>query len=447
MLLTAAMTAATAQAQQTVTLGKGDTTVAKFELNDGDYVTFDRPAGAEEQNRVEVTETKTGKNYINYTVITAADDQRYGHMLLQSSFLELYLTQYYGQSLSTVEDATLKQIFKVLFSSGYGYINQGSLAFEIKDGMSDGGTGTFFVPAGQEYYIVTVDCDADYKMGNNVSYTKVKTVDPDDSTETIDVEYKGLDSDGNALVSVTPSAGIATLHTVFGTKKSIDQFVNVYGYNYLMFGLGDSFTAEQWNSMSDSDKALSIDKEDDYTFLALGIDENGDWVKNQIDLHFKPANTTNLPEVDVTSKTAGEGAVNITFSVTPKDVSKATVRLIGENALNNELNTGKTLADVAAEEATDITDTVKANGEYTFSQSDITRGWYAVLCAATNDYGTTVTKAVFHTHLENFEWETSTKYFPVDDSNNLTSVKKKSHKPKTVVPTECVLGLKAKLKK
>lgn len=389
-------------------LGKGDKTVASFEMNDGDYITFTRPQNMATTMAVELTNVKAGKNYINYKVNTKKQDQIYGHMLLQASFLDLFLTQYYNTSLSTVSEDVLKEALKTLFASGYGYVDQGAKTFSIKDCSTDSKGNTLFIPAGQEYFIVTVDANENYEMGNELSYVKVKTQEPGESTETLNVTYKGIDETG-VHFGVEPSAGIVALYTVFGTKKSIDEFVNVYSYDYLMFTQGLSHTVAQWK---ENEPVAKVERENDYSFYVLGIDKNGDWVKAQLDEHIKPLQDSNCPIVDVLANTVTDGHVTVTFGVTPKDVKKATVRLILDNDLQDELNRNKTLPEIAAEGATDVTATVNAEGEYTFDKDNLERGWYSLLCSATGDKGTTVTRASFHSHLDNAEWEILSKQFP-----------------------------------
>lgn len=408
-LMVSALTA-TAQTEtpHKLYLGKGDKTVASYDMNDGDYVTFTRPQNMATTMSVELSNVKTGKNYVSYRVNTQKQDQIYGHMLLQASFIEMFLTQYYNTTLAEASDDVLKEALKTLFASGYGYIDEGPQTFTIKDCSTDAKGNTLFIPAGQEYFIATVDANKDYEMGKDLSFVRTKTQAPGESKETLNVTYKGIDETG-VHFGVEPSSGIVALYTVFGTKKSIDEFVNVYSYDYLMFTQGLSHTIAQWKA---DEPVAKVIREDDYSFYVLGIDKNGDWVKAQLDEHIKPLVDDGCPIVDVLSNTVTNGHATVSFGVTPKDVKKATVRLILDNELKNELNRNKTLPEIAAENATDITAEINAEGEYTFDKDQIERGWYALLCSATNEKGTTVTRAIFHTHLDNAEWEILSNTFP-----------------------------------
>ena len=408
--LAATALTATAQTDDTrkVYLGKGDKTVASFNLGDGDYITFTRPQNMVPTLAVEPSQVKAGKNYVRYTVETKAKDQIYGHMLLQSTFVDLFLTQYYSTTLADASEDVLKEALKTLFASGYGYVDQGRQTFTIKDCSTDSKGNVLFIPAGQEYILATVDANENYEMGQELSYVRVKTEAPGESQETLQVAYAGIDEAG-AHFTVSPSAGIVALYTIFGTKKSIDEFVNVYSYDYLMFTQAMAQTVAQW---ADDTPVAKVSKEDDYSFYVLGVDKDGNWVKAQLDQHIKPLQDETCPVVDVLSNTVTDGHVTVSFGVTPKDVKKATVRLMLDNDLTDELNRGKTLPEIAAEGATDVTATVNAEGEYTFDKDHLERGWYSLLCSATGERGTTVTRATFHSHLENAEWEILSKTFP-----------------------------------
>lgn len=428
----------TAQAQQKVHLAKGDKTVATYSLSDGDYICFSRPANMVTEKKVELTETETGKNYVSYTVATNTVEQVFAHMLIKCSYIDLFLTQYYGLSIETATEDQMKSVFRSLFLSGYGYVADAAGTFTFKDGEEDGNGETLFIPGGQDYYIVTVDVNVSgskYTMGNELSYTKVSTKTAEESSETLTVTYDGLNANGAAQFSITPSAGIATMHTVFGTTASIDEFINVYSYDYLMFTQGESFTNEQWYALDESNKAWSVSKEGDYSLYVLGIDQNGDWVKAQVDTHIKPLRTDSCPELDVTSSSVSNGNVSATISVSPQTLTKATVRLMLDDDFADEVN-GYTYdkpsdvwPDVAmAGDAEDITEEVNANGMYTFTKEGLSRGWYALLFTATDKNGTTVTKAVFHTHLTDANWEYTTKTYPATSTSEASA---KSFAPAT----------------
>ncbi len=69
------------------------------------------------------------------------------------------------------------------------------------------------------------------------------------------------------------------------------------------------------------------------------------------------------------------------------------------------------------DKAEDVTEVVKLfNGKFTFKKSfsDAERGWYVAVLAVTDDYGTTVSRSTFHSHITDAEFGTLSKTFSVE---------------------------------
>uniref|UniRef100_UPI004028CC53 hypothetical protein n=1 Tax=Prevotella sp. TaxID=59823 RepID=UPI004028CC53 len=62
----------------------------------------------------------------------------------------------------------------------------------------------------------------------------------------------------------------------------------------------------------------------------------------------------------------------------------------------------------------DVTADITADGKLTFSRSftEQERDWYVVVLGVTDANGTTVTRAAFHTHIENAEWSILSRTYP-----------------------------------
>lgn len=326
--------AATADAQQKVFLNKGSRTVDAVVLGADDYIAFGRPEGVPEQLKAEVSDLKAGKNYVKYTVTTKTDDQPFYQMCVSESYLKLFLLQYFqGASLSEMSEADLKKVFSTLMLSGsYGYAGVGSQSVTLVDGEKPEGGTTQFIAAGENHYVVVcdlVEADGKYTLGSDMTYGVVRTADPGESKATLSVEYLGLNSEGKPEFDVKPGSTFKSLHLVLGSTKSIDEFVNLYGYNALMYTQGVSFSAEQWATYASEYKAWSIDKENDYTFCALAVDANGDWVKASLEnVHIKPAAANDCPEVDVTNHQAGNGDLAIQYTIKSKASSIKSARML-----------------------------------------------------------------------------------------------------------------------
>lgn len=426
---------APAAAQQKIYLNKGNNTVETVVLGENDYVAFGRPEGVREQRLAELTNVKAGKNYVKYTVVTKTPEQPYYQMCVSESYLRLFVMKYFsGASLSEMTDEELHNVLSTLMLMGsYGYGMIGGADFTMTDGEKPDRGSTQFIAAGENYYVVVCDLvenDGSYSLGNDLSYTKVRTADAGESKATLSVEYKGVDADGKQIFDVTPGSGINSLHLVFATTHSIDEFVNLYGYASLMYEQGINFSAEQWEKYSSEYRTWNIEKESDYSFLALGVDENGDWVKASVEnLHIKPLVTNDCPEVDVTNLQCVDGQLAIEYTIKSKAtaIQSARMLIMKENDWDNALNAivrdkgyekpSMAWADYMAstDKATDVTDAVKALGnKLTFKRSFTAdeRGWYVIVLAVTDEYGTTVTRSSFHTHLDNAEWDTLSKTFP-----------------------------------
>ena len=233
----------------------------------------DAPRGVKEQAKAEITDVKTTKNSIKYTVTTKTQDQPYYHMVLSEAFMSFFLMQYQGKDLSTMTDAELNAAFVTLMSAGYGEGAIGTKTYNVQDGVKNASGETrvrrwrtrllsrYVRPRRERWQVQSRYTD---EVSEN-HYTRTGR----EGSATLDVEYKGLDADGHALFSVIPGKQIKTLHMVIGTSRSIDEFISLFGYEWLMFTQGSDFTADQWNELTDEDKGWNIESEDDYSFYVL----------------------------------------------------------------------------------------------------------------------------------------------------------------------------------
>lgn len=436
----AAAFASNAQAQHKVFLNKGTDNVEAVSLGADDYIAFSRPEGVPEMKDIEVASTETGKNYVSYKVLTADENKSYVHMLLQKSYVELFTIQQYG-SFDENDTEKLLAVFNMLINAGYGFVGQGAQSFTFTDGVKDAAGHTRFIPGGQEFYIVTEGLTTmpdGVTPDGDINYVKVSTQKPGVSTETLTVDYKGVNDNSQVWFDVKASENVSTLHMVFGTDASIDQFINTYSYDYLMFTQSNQFTREQWYTLTDDEHVWSIDKEADFSFYVLGIDKNGDWVKAEIkNQHIKPAVSNDCPVVDVTNKFADNGDVAIKFEVSSKDteISSAKMLLMGEKAWDDALNdmlaikegdsfkydkASDAWADYMAttDKAQDVTDVVKdLDNSFTYKKTFTAdeSGWYVGALAVTDKFGTTVTRVIFHPfHGEDESWVINSRTFPVE---------------------------------
>lgn len=451
----AAAFATNAEAQQKVNLNLGDKTVATVKLDEGDYISFGRPEGVPEQKDVEVMKTDAGKNYISYRVETKEEGKLYQHALLTKSYVELLHTQMSkGQPFDETNEAAMKELFQTLLLAGYGATGEGTQTYKVVNGEKDNSGLTQYVFAGQDYYLVTcgvtMGADNTPSLDNDMAWVKIHTTAPGESSEQLSAEYRGIDDSGNAFFDVNPGSGIKTLHMVIGKAKSIDEFVNVYGYDYLMSSMSTNFTRSQWLELSEKNEhSWGIDEEDDYSLYVLGVDEEGNWVKAQVlNQHIKPAADNDCPAVNIINYMSGDtdedgvGEVAIQYEIKTKaeSITKAKMIVMTENewddALNEYMATGNydkpsdawAVYMEQSAEATDVTDAVKELGNklnYSRKFTADERGWYVAVLAVTDEYGTTVTRAAFNPFMDptNGEWSILSRTFPAAKASNAKAKK------------------------
>ncbi|MCI7427004.1 MAG: hypothetical protein MSB00_08165 [Prevotella sp.] len=119
----------------------------------------------------------------------------------------------------------------------------------------------------------------------------------------------------------------------------------------------------------------------------------------------------------------GDGTYTIKSKAS--SIKSARMLVMKENDWDDALNEYQVetptmaLADFMAttDKAEDVTEVVKQfNGKFTFKKSfsDAERGWYVAVLAVTDEYGTTVSRSTFHSHITDAEFGTLSKIFPVE---------------------------------
>lgn len=386
-----------------VYLIKGDRVVAKYNIEDVDYVSFYLPEGVSELP-VDVSVDEVGKNYIKYTASTINSQTPYVHIAVLESTIDYLLQNYEGVRLA---DATPEQIDAIVksYMSYYGFFAEGGDTYNMQDGYTDDNGYVYEVIAGQRYIVAVAELNSDYSdFASDVRYVTVTTQAPGESTATLKASYGGLNDKGDVAFNFEMSSDILRVHTIYGLKEVLPTYMDEFGYDYTMFVFGEMYTPEELSNSSDG---WPVYEEADYTLYALGIDANGDWVKASTEAHIVPPTPeTTGPQVTILEKEKGDGKVSVRFEMAPSNVTEAYVRLMTEDDVDDRLNMGYTLAELAAGgDATDIMQSIRTTGEYTYTNDDIARGWYSLLIMGRNDEGTNVTRINFHSHLENSEWE------------------------------------------
>lgn len=433
MIIAAAAIAVPAEAQQRVNLNKGDQNVESVKLGEGDYIAFGRPAGVGNQRLAEILDASATKNSVTYTILTKGDGQMAAHMVVNKWYLEAFMREYMNSDLYNCTEEELFNAFSTLLMAGYGSGMIGEQTYNLTNGEKDVAGSTQYILGGQDYYIVTCDLVQNgegYALGTDMSYKVVSTAEPDESDESLEVTYDGLDDAGKVTFSVTPGDGIKTLHMVLGTKKSIDELLNVKGYDYIMATEATDFTASSWNEFqAQGENKWNVSAENHYSFLVLGVDANGDQVKRQIDdIYIKPVSNDNCPKLNTDSFSVVNRALYAHYSFASKTsapITKATLLLMSENDWDNALNDLQGTQGyenpsdawpvlMASDKATDVTSQLQ-DGTFTYTKTftSAERDWYVLVFAVTDANGTSITRTAFHSQIENAEPTTLSHTYPV----------------------------------
>lgn len=397
-MVLALMMALTAVAQNdSIFLIKGDKVIGKYSTSEVDYLSFAKPDGVTEEP-VSVTVNEAGKNYIYYNVNTINPSTGYVHCVVLATTVDYILQEYCGSSLATAtEDDMAAAINMCMYN--FGYEGTGTDTYEMRDGEN-----SFMILGGQEYYICAWPTDDSHQLTGHPVYTTVTTKPAGVSKEKLTVAYNGLDDKGNATFKFEAGSNIRYIYTAYGYKSMMEQYMQIYGYEFLMFNFGN---VDYPDNLTGSNAAWPVQEENDYKMYVLGIDVNGDWVKAETEAHITPSTPVDYgPRINLLDKSKGEGSVSVKFEITPSNVDEAYVRVIDENTADDRINMGYTPAELAAGgDATDVTREINNLGEYTYTASDLPDKWLSMFIMGRNADGTAVTRINFHPYLDESQWD------------------------------------------
>ncbi|MDO4320240.1 MAG: hypothetical protein Q4C34_06645 [Bacteroidales bacterium] len=174
----------------------------------------------------------------------------------------------------------------------------------------------------------------------------------------------------------------------------MDAFVEIYGLDYLMGMFGQSWELEYLQGSGDLGEGISnsiwpVEESGKYVMLVRAYDLNGDITDRRFEFDIEVGGDVVAgPSITIFSKTKGDGTVSVNFEIAPSNVEEAYVRLCGENFVDDRLNMGYELHELAmGGDAEDITSAINTLGEYTFSATDIDAEWKSLLIYAMDKDG------------------------------------------------------------
>lgn len=406
--LTAAMgvSAQAAADYSTMYLIKGDHVVAKYNVDDVDYASFKLPEGVVD-SKIEVVVDELGKNTITYTVRTQGESVAYAHNLVSYYDANYLAMNYLGDMFDNLEDAD--KLLCIQSQLAYdAYVGMGTQTYSMRDYAGDGNDGYFHVVPGTHYYVCAWEIDA--QTGQPLDTFVMKEVDtaaPGASTTAkVDVTVKGVNTHGVAL---NFSGNCLYVQTAWGVADIMDAYAEAYGLDFLLGTFGERYDLSYLQATGDEFEGIEnatwpLDGSQDYVMMVRAWDENGDKVDYRVPVHVDEA-TSEGPEIKIFSKEKSAGHVSVNFEISPSNVTEAYVRMMEEDNVDDRLNMGYELYELAmGGDATDITDSINTMGEYTFTSNDVPETWQNILIYAKDADGNRSTLRLSFNTLEGSQW-------------------------------------------
>ena len=422
-----------AQSTDMMYLIKGDHVVSKYKVDDVDYVSFELPAGVID-NPIWLSVDKVGKNTVTYTVSAVSQTETYAHGLVPFWEAQYASLDNFGDEYNNLSEAQQVQILQALLPY-YGYLGIGTNTFTQTDSASDGVGSTFEVMPNNKYFLCAWQIDPVTEAPLDLFvYDEFTTVAPGVSQAAFEASFLRQNEQGIAL-KFTGSNEISYVQTCWGVKNVMESYKERYGMDMLMGMFGQRFTLSQLEGMSPEYTDVEIENatwpafdSGEYIMYVRAYDVNGDMIETSVTATYE-APDADCPKITVWHRDKGEGFVEFNFEISPSNVDEAYVRLMKENDVDDMINDGWTLAELAcSSQSADITSTINRLGEYTFTANDLTENWYAILVYAKNSDGSVVQRFNFWPDTES-EWADYNPVTKPAHSNGIRVRNVKSNKP------------------
>lgn len=381
--LLAAAAAAPAYAQQTMYLVKDNHVIASYDVDAVDYVTFN-PGDDIETSPIWLDVVNVGKNTVTYKVNTADPTTTYLHNLVSRYDLNLYALSYYDDEFDNLPEGTKRILFETFLESGY--VAQGDKEFTMTDYEDDGTGGglyesRFSVRAGVTYYLLAAPANIQTEEidGANLVAEVVKTQDAGQSALPLSFSCVSAENEVATFDLTGTSTDFKYLITCLLSKSVADLYTSLYGADFIINTWGQAWTVEDLMSNS----RWNVYESGEYTMLVRGVDADGDIRDTRCDFTYTASASESGPVISIFSKSKENGKVSINFEIAPSNVDEAYVYLDTENNVDDLLNDGWELYEIASRSsAIDITNEINTMGEYTFSQEITSEQWQTLLIYA-----------------------------------------------------------------
>lgn len=395
-------------AQDTMYLVKGDRVVGKYNVEDVEYVTFDLPDGVHDEN-LWITANNAGKNTLSYSVGTTSDNVAYAHGIVSYYQANLIAMGEIGESFENLSDEDKVAVLQALIPYD-AYLGKGTQTYNMTHGAADG-TGSYFtVLPNTPYYACAWEVDPTTEEPKETfAYTEIKTQAPGQSSYHFDVTFVEQNEYG-LQYKFEGDPEIVNVYTFYGLKENLDIFNQMYGLDFMFGTWGALYTLDLLNGEGElypgvSNSIWSVYDAGEYSLYARAIDVNGDIIDKVITVE-AVGEEKEGPQINIFSKSKGNGSVSVNFEITPSNVEEAYVRLLPENDCDDKINDQYTLWEIVAHSsAIDVTSDINRFGEYTFTTSDFDTGlWQTILIGAKDSDGNTTVLRLDFNNLEGSEW-------------------------------------------
>ena len=398
---------ASAQENKTMYLVKGNTVVAKYDVDEVDYVTFRLPNDVRD-SRIWLTVNSVTKNSVNYTVGTQGENVAYAHGLVDAWTLQYYALDYYDSNFSELPEDTQLNLIQTVFPYN-AYVATGTDTFTQTDWREDGTGSRFTVTPGTDFYLCAWEIDpVSQQPLEAFVMEKITTQAPGKSPATLSAEFKGLNEQG-AEFTITGSSDLQYIKTAYGLKESMDLYLAA-GLEDQLFGMfGQNFTLDQLQGTDPETgypaATWPADESGDYTLLMRGYDANGDMVSVRADATVT-VEAGEGPHIRVLSRSKDTSSVSVTFEISPSNVSEAYVNMLPMNDADDKLNMGYELWELGCTStATDIYDDIRTNGEYTFTAEwPEVDTWYSIIIYARDMDGNRIAQRMDVAGFDGSQW-------------------------------------------
>lgn len=395
-LISAALIAATALGaaaqHDTMYLVKGDRVVGKYGVDEVDYMSFTLPQGVIDNNLWLTIDSK-GKNTVTYTVNTVNPAIAYAHNIVSYYDVNYMSLSYESASFDDLDEAKRIEMLQATLQGG-AYLGMDTQTFTQTDYQLDGANqlSRFSVVPGTKYFLCAWEVDAlSQKPLDNFVFTEFTTDAPGASDCKIEFSFKRLNERGVAFN--IESQGVYYIRTAWGMRTTMDMYVQTYGLDHLLGTFGEVYDPDFLKGFGEVEPDVEnatwpTNGNGEYVLYVRAYDLAGNITDQRLEVAIEEEVEKKGPEINIFSKEKGPGFVNVNFEISPSNVEEAYVRLCGENFVDDRLNMGYELHEVAqGGDAEDITATINRLGEYTFSAQGIDEEWKALLITALSKEG------------------------------------------------------------